>query len=80
MHLTRIFNEPYNSGMNKSIIGALIVGIVIGYLIFAYTPLGKRYEFWKGDRGSGYKFDKWTGRVWFCYGVRGCEDVTLPRK
>lgn len=66
--------------MNKSIIIALIAGILIGYLLFAFTPLGKRYEFWTGVRGTGYKIDKWTGRIWWCHGYGGCEDVTLSQK
>ena len=48
----------------KVIIGVL-VGIVIGFVLFAYTPIGVRYQIHTvGNRF--FKIDKWTGKTWYC--------------
>lgn len=54
-----------------SILFVLIIGIIIGFLFFAYAPLGFRYEYLQtGDGLSFYRVDRFTGVVTFC-GLRG---------
>jgi len=45
---------------------AVLIGIVIGFVVFAYTPIGNRYEVKSvgGGRAVFYKYDKWTGRTY----------------
>ena len=50
----------------KQVIIGFIIGVIIGFLIFAYTPLGNRYKMVSGPRGLSFKIDKWTGKSWRC--------------
>lgn len=45
---------------------AVLIGIIIGFVAFAYTPIGNRYEVKSvgGGREVFYKYDKWTGRTY----------------
>lgn len=68
--------------MTKVIIG-FIVGMVVGFVLFAITPLGNRYFFMKpgDDLTTIYKVDTWTGKAWFCAAdsnikKRGCIEIT----
>jgi len=45
---------------------AVLIGIVIGFVVFAYTPIGNRYEVKTiGERAAFYKYDKWTGQTYW---------------
>ena len=46
---------------------AVLIGIVIGFVVFAYTPIGNRYEVKSvgGGREVFYKYDKWTGQTYW---------------
>ncbi len=69
--------------MIKAIIG-FIIGILIGFILFAITPLGNRYYFMKvGDDAavSLYRVDTWTGQAWYCVAdadnkLNGCAEIT----
>lgn len=61
----------------------LILGLIIGFVLFAATPLGNRYYFLKTGKEedlSLYKADTWTGRAWFCFftdrELHGCIELT----
>jgi len=48
------------------IVIAFLIGIVIGFVVFAYTPIGQRYEIefpLSGSRVS--KYDKQTGQTYW---------------
>ena len=48
------------------IVIAVLIGIVIGFVVFAYTPIGNRYEVKSIDRTAVlYKYDKWTGQTYW---------------
>ncbi len=47
----------------KQIVLGFIIGLVGGYAVFAYTPIGNRY-YLKEDDIQSYKIDKWTGTTW----------------
>ena len=46
---------------------AVLIGIVIGFVAFAYTPIGNRYEVKSVGGGimALYKYDKWTGQTYW---------------
>ena len=46
---------------------AVLIGIIIGFVAFAYTPIGNRYEVKSvgGGRAVFYKYDKWTGQTYW---------------
>jgi len=45
---------------------AVLIGIVIGFVVFAYTPIGNRYEVKSIDTVALlYKYDKWTGQTYW---------------
>ena len=46
---------------------AVLIGIVIGFVVFAYTPIGTRYEVKSvgGGQAVFYKYDKWTGQTYW---------------
>ena len=51
------------------IVIAVLIGIIIGFVAFAYTPIWNRYEV-KSVGGSVprpvfYKYDKWTGQTYW---------------
>lgn len=51
---------------NLSNLISLIIGLIIGAILFFYTPLGKRYQI-VNDRGMGfYEVDSWNGDVRRC--------------
>lgn len=53
----------------KKFIGLLIVlilGIIIGFVLFAYVPLGFRYEYLLIGNGFFYRVDKFTGTIVSC--------------
>jgi hypothetical protein len=58
------------------------LGVLVGYLIFAYTSLGVRYYFQKVDKLMAvYRYDSWTGKAWICGHVEyleldGCKSLT----
>lgn len=71
--------------MIKAIVG-FIIGILIGFILFAVTPLGNRYFFIKKDDEltSIYRFDTWTGQAWWCIAepkiqARGCIEITKDK-
>jgi len=43
---------------------AVLIGIVIGFVAFAYTPIGNRYEIKPSASGRVFKYDKWTGQTY----------------
>ena len=43
---------------------AVLIGIVIGFVVFAYTPIGNRYEIKPSAKGQVFKYDKWTGQTY----------------
>ena len=49
------------------IVIAVLIGIVIGFVVFAYTPIGNRYEVKSvgGGKAVFYKYDKWTGQTYW---------------
>ena len=52
------------------LLGSLIIGIIIGFVIFAFTPIGLRYELITNSPGNlFYRIDKWTGETQFCYAL-----------
>ena len=45
---------------------AVLIGIIIGFVAFAYTPIGNRYEVKSvGSTAIFYKYDKWTGQTYW---------------
>ena len=48
---------------------AVLIGVVIGFIVFAYTPVGGRYEVKSVGGSVGvavfYKYDKWTGQTYW---------------
>lgn len=50
----------------KEMILGIVIGLIIGFILFAYTPLGNRYFISTSPRGFAYKIDRWTGQTWFC--------------
>ena len=62
---------------------AFIIGAVLGFLIFAFTPIGNRYYFQQWTKAMGvYRYDKWTGKAWLCSSRfdSGCVEQTAPKK
>jgi len=63
----------------SGIIG-LLIGIVIGFLVYAYTPIGQRYEITNANAEViVYKYDKWTGQVLMWVGG-GDRWLRIPEK
>jgi len=45
---------------------AVLIGIIIGFVAFAYTPIGNRYEIKLHHTSPRvYKYDKWTGQTYW---------------
>jgi hypothetical protein len=56
---------------------AFILGLLIGVLLFFYSPLGRRYEI-LNDEGPGfYEVDTWYGDVRWCGPVFTANDSSL---
>lgn len=54
---------------------AFIIGLLIGVLLFFYSPLGRRYEI-VNDEGRGfYEVDTWYGDVKWCGPVSSIHDI-----
>ena len=48
------------------IVIAVLIGIIIGFVAFAYTPIGNRYEIKLAHNSRAvYKYDKWTGQTYW---------------
>ena len=57
-----------------------LIGIVIGFVVFAYTPIGHRYEIKLAHNSAQvYKYDKWTGQTYWTNTARkGWTQLALP--
>jgi len=65
----------------SGIIG-LLIGVIIGFLVFAYTPIGQRYEVListQPDHRMPYKYDKWTGKTYIFTSLAGYW-IELPKE
>lgn len=70
----------------KQLIIGLIIGIIIGFALFAYAPIGHRYTFEAYQEAvpgvfAVYKYDNWNGRAWLCTyapakSYRTCFEIT----
>lgn len=50
----------------KEMIIGFVIGALVGFILFAYTPLGNRYFIATSPRGNAYKIDRWTGETYHC--------------
>lgn len=52
---------------SKDFIIGLLIGLAVGFLAFAYSPLGNRYSYESSPKlGFIYKYDKWSGNTSIC--------------
>ena len=48
------------------IVISVVIGIAIGFVLFAFTPIGNRYKVMKDEGPGFYEYDTWTGGVRYC--------------
>lgn len=67
----------------RGLLFGLIIGLGIGFVVFAYTPLGNRYFFENhvmSDAVIVFKYDKWMGNAYFCVWTKNidsrCYEIT----
>lgn len=62
-----------------SIVIVLILGALIGFIIFAYDPFGLRYEYVAPGNSVGfYRIDRLSGKISICAPWGGLTDPPKP--